>query len=254
MAALYDQFILFGDSLTQQGWSQERGFAFLAQLGDDYVRRLDVVNRGFSGYNTTQALAILPRIIPHPNHAKVKLLTIFFGANDASLPHASNNQHVPLQTYTANLRSILTHPSITAHAPHIILITPPPINEHPMAHDPGVAGPARRAACTKAYADAVITLGLEMRVAVLDLWGAVMARVGWDAGGGVGGGEVVLPGSLERAREPVLDGLLHDGLHFSPEGYRVLYEELVGLIAERWPELRPEALPFVLPGWTEFRV
>ena len=32
--APYDQFILFGDSLTQQSCSQERGFAFMPALQD----------------------------------------------------------------------------------------------------------------------------------------------------------------------------------------------------------------------------
>jgi hypothetical protein len=62
--------VLFGDSITQGAWDQSRGFAFAAQLAHgsyegsrqqssskyvmmaltsalDYVRRLDVINRGF---------------------------------------------------------------------------------------------------------------------------------------------------------------------------------------------------------------
>lgn len=38
-----DKFILFGDSITQQSFSQQNGFAFGAALSDEYVRRLDVV-------------------------------------------------------------------------------------------------------------------------------------------------------------------------------------------------------------------
>lgn len=53
-----DQFILFGDSITQGSYAQERGFAFGAELTNRYVRRLDVINRGFSGYNTAQALKV----------------------------------------------------------------------------------------------------------------------------------------------------------------------------------------------------
>lgn len=59
----------------------------------DYIRRLDVVNRGFryvlwsrtralpdpaltfpSGYNTRQALAVLPSIVPSPEEAKIRFL------------------------------------------------------------------------------------------------------------------------------------------------------------------------------------
>lgn len=55
---MLDQIILFGDSITQQSFSQERGFAFGAELSNQYVRKLDVVNRGLSGYNTAQALKV----------------------------------------------------------------------------------------------------------------------------------------------------------------------------------------------------
>lgn len=40
-----------GDSITQGSFDQSRGFAFGAELQQAYVRRLDVMNRGFSyGY------------------------------------------------------------------------------------------------------------------------------------------------------------------------------------------------------------
>ena len=38
-----DQFVLFGDSITQHSFSQENGFAFGAELSDQYARRLDVI-------------------------------------------------------------------------------------------------------------------------------------------------------------------------------------------------------------------
>lgn len=38
-----DQFVLFGDSITQHSFSQQNGFAFGAALSDEYVRRLDVI-------------------------------------------------------------------------------------------------------------------------------------------------------------------------------------------------------------------
>jgi len=90
MAAIYEQFFLFGDSITQDSFSQQRGFGFSAALQADYIRRLDVVNRGFSGYNTRQALSVLPKIVPSPDHAKIRFMTVFFGANDASLATAPN--------------------------------------------------------------------------------------------------------------------------------------------------------------------
>lgn len=78
-----DQFLLLGDSITQQSFGQDRGFAFGAALSDAYVRRLDVVNRGLSGYNTRQALQVLDRVIPTPEQAKIRLMTVFFGVSPA---------------------------------------------------------------------------------------------------------------------------------------------------------------------------
>ncbi len=39
------------------------------------------------------------------------------------------------------------------------------------------------------------------------------------------------------------------GLHFNPEAYNLLLEELMNLIRETWPEQDPEKLPYVLPSW-----
>jgi hypothetical protein len=41
------------------------------------------------------------------------------------------------------------------------------------------------------------------------------------------------------------------GLHFTPEGYRMMYKEVVGVIKQKLPELAPENLPFVFPPWVE---
>ena len=53
--------VLFGDSLTQQGFgtgSSSPGWAGL--LASAYARREDILCRGYSGYNTRHALGVLP--------------------------------------------------------------------------------------------------------------------------------------------------------------------------------------------------
>ena len=70
----YDQFILFGDSITQQAESQEKGFAFAPALRNEYIRRLDVINRGFSGYTAQLGLHILPQFMPSVSQANVRLI------------------------------------------------------------------------------------------------------------------------------------------------------------------------------------
>ena len=71
-----DQIVLFGDSLTQMSWNPELGGIGARLTGtsipimtstlhfklynttDLYARKLDVLNRGFSGYNTDWALPV----------------------------------------------------------------------------------------------------------------------------------------------------------------------------------------------------
>jgi hypothetical protein len=61
MPAVRPLFVLFGDSITQRGFAPG-GWA--AALADRYGRRVDVVNRGYSGYNTALATHLLPHVFP----------------------------------------------------------------------------------------------------------------------------------------------------------------------------------------------
>ncbi|KAF1980461.1 GDSL Lipase/Acylhydrolase [Bimuria novae-zelandiae CBS 107.79] len=241
----YDQFIFFGDSITQIDGNPERGFSWRSALQYDYMRRIDIVNRGFSGYNTSNALEVLPIFFPSPQEARVRLVTIFFGANDASLPNTTG-QHVPLEHFKLNLHSLLSHPCILAHPNvKILLITPPPIDEWQFDSwdEPGKS--ARKAVIARAYADAVVEVGSESGIAVVDLWSACMKEVGWD-------GEEPLPGD-HGAEKSGLSKLLFDGLHLGGEGYRVLYQEMKKVVAKEYPELVPAKIPVVLepffPEW-----
>jgi len=87
--------IAVGDSLTQQGFSGAGGW--LAGLANDYTRRMDWLNRGYSGWNSRWVLLILDRVVSRPTAAGASLVTVFLGANDAVLP--SERQHVPLDEY-----------------------------------------------------------------------------------------------------------------------------------------------------------
>lgn len=82
MAVNYqDQIMLFGDSLTQWSWDLDQGgigarlagtsipmwattatFQRLHNAPDLYVRKLDILNRGFSGYNTDWALPVWEQV------------------------------------------------------------------------------------------------------------------------------------------------------------------------------------------------
>ncbi|CZT15445.1 related to GDSL Lipase/Acylhydrolase family protein [Ramularia collo-cygni] len=245
-----DQFLLFGDSITQQS-----SLTFSAALSDAYIRRLDVINRGLSGYNTRQALRILPHAVPPPQVAKIRFMTVFFGANDARLPHTPGGpqQHVPLSEYRENLKAIITHPRILEHdGARLILITPPPVDERmclesSKAEDPDFPDVFTRPAATTAqYASVVRQLGQEYNLPVVDIWSTLILRAGGMTGG------VGLPiGSSELAPNPTFQSFFRDGLHLSSLGYEVLYEELMSVIENIWPEQMPSNLPFVLPGWQD---
>lgn len=118
-----------------------------------------MVLRGLSGYNTRWALKVLPRAMEGAAGVGVDpaAVTVFFGANDASLPdQVQAHQHVPLKEYQSNLRAICAYFKVklwaylgfgclglVAHlsvawvlrsqerwpSTAVILITPPPIYE-----------------------------------------------------------------------------------------------------------------------------
>ncbi|KAF2233504.1 GDSL Lipase/Acylhydrolase family protein [Viridothelium virens] len=246
--APYDQFILFGDSITEKSGAQDKGFGFAPALQDAYIRRLLVLNQGFSGYNTTQALRVLPHIMPAPKEAKVRFMTVFFGANDARLPNQyASPQHISPEQYRENLEQIIQHPAVKAQSPRIILITPPPIDEYLTEVTDRAKGfneKRRTAENTRRYANIVKEVGKENDVAVLDLWTALMLEAGWSD-------DEPLPGSKKLPKNPKMEEMLHDGIHFNPKAYKVLYAKLMDLISETWPDQIPEKLPMVFPAWDD---
>ncbi|KAG8531525.1 uncharacterized protein KY384_003154 [Bacidia gigantensis] len=185
--------------------------------------------------------------MPSPQQAKADFMYVFFGANDAVLPDSPTGQHVPLHEYYQNLELILHDPAVTTHHPRLILITPPPINEYQLQFvdfDKGYGGLTRKAEITCQYANACRELGERLKVPVLDLWSAMMATTGWRDG-------ETLVGSKDAPRNAKLDSLLADGLHFLPPAYKILYDELMKLIKEQWPDQQPEETSFRLPAWTD---
>lgn len=88
--------VFHGTSLFREGWRQNGSklaeFCSAGQRRDVLFdmclcfRKCDVVNRGFSGYNTRWAKLILPRLITNSTSAESTVaVTIFFGANDSAL-------------------------------------------------------------------------------------------------------------------------------------------------------------------------
>ncbi|CAK7238741.1 MAG: hypothetical protein STHCBS139747_000159 [Sporothrix thermara] len=258
MAAPLPQVVLFGDSLFQGAPEMLDGFSLQAALETHCIRRYDVVNRGLSGYNTSQALRALPSIFPRPPSEpspftpKIAYLVVLLGANDAALPAAVDNQHVSLDKYEANLKAIITHENIQAYKPKkILVVTPPPVdgirlNEYERINS-GRTTTSRQALVTAKYAEAARRVAqsvpdatvVDLHKALMDL--AISRTAGYDPKSGL------VLGDEAGGQRGYLSKLLTDGLHLSGEGYRVLFEELRPHIDPPNPRQTMEG--WALPEW-----
>ncbi|KAH7102210.1 GDSL Lipase/Acylhydrolase [Auriculariales sp. MPI-PUGE-AT-0066] len=236
-----DTIVLFGDSITQGGW-EAGGFA--QRLAYVYARKLDVINRGLSGYNSEWGLPVFEQIVPkkaeQPHVPTMRMLFIWFGANDACLEQSP--QYVPLPKFRDNLRKfvgILRLESSEYYHPKeltkIFLISPPPVDEAARTadlakRDPPLA-PDREFDNTKRYAEAVKEVGLELEVPVIDAWTGI-----WEA--------------AEQNVEN-LKNFLPDGLHLNTTSYEIVYDLIIKSITENYPELHYSNLKMVFPPWSE---
>ncbi|KAJ6546521.1 SGNH hydrolase-type esterase domain-containing protein [Mycena vulgaris] len=234
-----DVIMLFGDSITQAGWT-EGGFG--ARLANDYSRKFDVLNRGLAGYNTEWAIPVLEQCLATQQnqlHApKIRILVVWFGANDACIE--ASFQHVPLPKFVENMKHMV-HLVQSAESPYhspstrIILVTPPPINTYQRAADLAGRDPPlvldRSFEAAKEYAEGVKRAAAATRVSVVDVWTAI-----WKAAG---------------ESEEALSKYLSDGLHLTPEGYAVTYEALMKTIELEHPDLHYEKLEYVFPRWDQ---
>ncbi|KAF4981638.1 hypothetical protein FZEAL_2607 [Fusarium zealandicum] len=257
MATTAPQVVLFGDSLFQYSSQLLDGFSLQAALQFEFIRRLDVMNRGYSGFNTDHALKYLPDIFPERTASSPKMdyLAILFGANDAVLENSVTNQHVPLDRYKENLIKIINHPNISAHKPQILLVTPPPLDEikaTPRNLENGHLEPIRTTTVSASYSEVVRQVARENPgVVLIDLWQVFMDKAdSMEPGNYTPGGPLL--GSFDNGKQGGLDVLLHDGLHMGGEGYRVFYDALRPHIGKEWKDLADgDRTGFVVPDWQE---
>ncbi|KAM6082864.1 isoamyl acetate-hydrolyzing esterase 1 homolog [Chlamydotis macqueenii] len=219
---LWPRVVLFGDSITEFSF-QENGWG--AALAERLVRKCDVVNRGLSGYNTRWAKLILPRLITKSTGAESTVaITIFFGANDSALKDLNPKQHVPLEEYAANLKSMIQYlKSVDVTEDRIILITPPPLQESAWEKECLAKAEKlnRRNATTGEYAQACVQVARECGTDVLDLWTLMQKNQDFSS-------------------------YLSDGLHLSTKGNSFLAAQL-------WSRLEKKlsALPSLFPYWRD---
>ena len=207
--------VLFGDSLTQYSWGGGGEVGWASLLASAYSRRADVLNRGYSGYNTRHALEVLPRVFGDEDLKDSMLFcTVLLGANDSALP--GERQHVPLEEYRRNLEQIVTSIQERSGVSPIILMTPPPVDEIRWMVQWGNTQPDRRNDVSRDYGSACKQVAAHHEnCAVLDVF---------DVLGGNGS---------DYHRH------LSDGLHLSGSGNTLIFEALLKLIHDRFPDLAP---------------
>ena len=169
-----------------------------------------------------------------------------------------------MNDYKANLVKTFTHPAVQAHRAHLILVTPPPVEERRLedrVKSQGYTKLNRSNKNTKLYADAAREVAGELGLACLDLWSAFMAQAAWKEG-------QPLYGSIDVPENAAIRDLIHDGvslllsrhpkitdrrsgLHFTPKAYRIFYDELMKLIAKTFPDQMPSELPYAIPAWDD---
>ncbi|KAJ2742703.1 isoamyl acetate-hydrolyzing esterase [Coemansia sp. BCRC 34301] len=218
---VYGSILCFGDSLTQHGYDvSKRGW--VAQLSSSYIRKFDVISRGFGGYTSRWILPLLPSIL---SQTKPRLLTILVGSNDAFLlPHP---RHVPLTEYKENIERLVDIVRTQSPGTKIILITPPSLGEKLFMTCNEYLG--RTHESVKACADVMRRVASEQSLPCADLWAAVEAKAK-EIGGDLDG----------------YDAFCHDGVHLNAGGNQLLFEVVMQTIKQHYPELDPDSIPFVV--------
>ncbi|KAJ2661512.1 isoamyl acetate-hydrolyzing esterase [Coemansia sp. RSA 1200] len=232
---LYDTIVCFGDSLTQHGWDVTKN-GWTAQLARTYLRKLDIVNRGFSGYNSRHGRILLPQILPPAvsdserrsgkhKGSQLRLLVILFGSNDAQF--APYKAHVPLNEFRSNIEHmvrLVQSPTSACYSEttRVVLVTPPPVAPELFAQSQAEKKMPidRNSQTTHLYADAVRAIAREQQVPCVDLWPAM---------------------------EKTPEDFLWDGLHLNARGNDILFKLVMQTVRDSFPELDPESIPFVVP-------
>lgn len=254
MELQYNKFILFGDSITQFSSSPALEFGLQPALQDLYARKLDILNRGYSGYNSNHARLILPKILQQEldeSKSNIKLMTIFFGTNDTFQIDDDINkiQAVDIASYRNNLVAMIEMCLENNIKPIII---GPTLHDNRLSRIGYIArkrslnNDATTCQRNHLFSKAAEEVAHEFKVPFLDLWDSFRKYGDWSV-------EQLykLNGKTNDEEYIDLSELLIDGIHLSGKGYRILYEELVKIIEEQFPEMISGDLPMILPYWMD---
>jgi len=221
--------LLLGDSITQQG-AEPNGWAAALTAAYGRDRKADVINRGFSGYNSRHLLRALPILLPQVGAGdRVAAVTLLIGSNDATRP--GSPQHVPVSEYTANVQSILRAVREAFPNAALFVITPPPVDKIKLDAEfkkQGKGdGSGRSLETVEAYVKEARAVARKEGAALVDLHASMLAQEDW------------------KAR------FLSDGLHLTGGGNKHLFELLCEVMAKDAPDMLPGNLSMHLPKHTD---
>lgn len=148
------------------------------------------------------------------------------GTNDA----ATTFQGIPVDRYRNNLTKMIE--LAASHKIHLVLVGPALHQERENQKYKGFSS----SRATKIYSDAAEEVAAAHNVPFVDLWNAFQKDSGYSKSD-------LLEGN------PDLEKYLVDGIHFSPQGYKVFYDELTKVIFASYPHLVPEKLEMAAPRY-----
>lgn len=222
--------ILFlGDSITQFGFSTSG--QWVARVADVFQRRCDVVNRGYSGYNTRWFRRRLPDIVNPALASSAAAAVVFLGVNDAKVPdvvlEGLPDQHVPLDEYKNNLKIIVEFLISNGVGPDRILMIPP-IPCYDLTFKTHLEGrfetklpdAPKKKAVTRSYHDACVSVAEEIQIRIL-------------------------PGVWKALDFPEM---FCDGLHLSEEGSVTLANLMIPILEDMM-----SGIPDHLPDWKSLK-
>eukprot|EP00548_Thalassiothrix_antarctica_P003873 CAMPEP_0194134068 /NCGR_PEP_ID=MMETSP0152-20130528/4146_1 /TAXON_ID=1049557 /ORGANISM="Thalassiothrix antarctica, Strain L6-D1" /LENGTH=262 /DNA_ID=CAMNT_0038829607 /DNA_START=161 /DNA_END=949 /DNA_ORIENTATION=- len=214
--------LLLGDSLTQIGWD-----GWVGELAHVYQRRADVINRGMSGYNTQWYLDYASSSdVWNQGKNDVRLITIFFGANDASHPELNPHHHIPVQEFESNLERLLMlcEEHYGKEVGILFLTAPPVVHKQRLAYqkqrygDKATGNLERNLTLSESYADATLRVATKHNKPSIHLWKEMQDEKEWES-------------------------LFTDGLHFSKEGNQFVAKSITKQIAASYPDLSVTPCP-----------
>lgn len=150
----YQQLALIGDSITE--FSTQFPHGLHTYLNNEYVKRLDVINRGYSGYNT-RILRAAYKDITESLDSTLAAAVLFIGTNDSVLP--GELQHVPIAEFKENMLFFIEN--LQKVTDRIVLITPAYISE--------ALWPGRTNEFMDQYIEAIEIIGKDKNIPVINL-------------------------------------------------------------------------------------